>query len=468
MNIINTILDKGPHWAGSVIVAAAGYTYARRRFNAQFWNTIEELSQRDVWTEEKINAWQERKILSLLIHAHRNSAFYRERFESAGLPEADIRVPGSGMEILKALPLLNREDVAAFAEMMLIKDLAKPIDWHKTSGTTGQPLRFALPRRLRWTINYSHLYRFYDWHGFYVKDSRATIGGRYLGRKPGGAVFRNPFENQLLFGIHGLGPDSIIFYVQALNSFRPKAIQGHPSAIGRLVSLAEDKGLTLPSLHVVFVTGETVRKEDSDKIEAAFRAPLVSLYGHGEMCVMAAQCKYRQGFHVDPFYGYVELVDHPSGYKEIVATSLHNDVMPFLRYRTGDLTEGWLDSPCSCGRSFRRLNQILGRIDDMITDTAGQPVIAVQIRTDLGQAFGNLPPYSIVQHGTTRLYSIRLYSDNPDVVDLGTRMTIRLRHWLGEDSDISVQVRPASDVHFNSGKHKTVYRESLLPLNGTR
>lgn len=462
MNIINTIFDKGPRWICSLIVAAAGYTYARKRFNALFWSTIKELQLRDFWTEDQIAKWQEERIRSLLIHAYRKSDFYRDRFETEGITEEKIKSSISAIDILKTLPTLSRRDVATNADKMLVKNYESLTNWHRTSGTTGQQLQFALPARLRWPINYSHVYRFYGWHGFNVKDARVTIGGRYLGRKRKGVIYHNPFENQLLLGVHGLGPHSIVNYVRELNRFCPVAIQGHPSAIIRLISLAEEFGMNLPILSVVFVTGETVSGENCEKIETTFNAPLVSLYGHGEMCVMAAQCEYQQGFHVDPFYGYVELINHPSGYKEIVATSLQNDVMPFIRYRTGDLVDGWIYSPCACGRSFPRLNQIFGRIDDIITDTSGQPVMAVQIRTDLSHAFSKMPPYSIVQYVNSKLYALRLYSDKSDAVNLGVKVTERLRHWLGKNAEIVIEVRPASEIHLTSGKHKTVIRDPLL------
>jgi phenylacetate-CoA ligase len=50
---------------------------------------------------------------------------------------------------------------------------------------------------------------------------------------------------------------------------------------------------------------------------------------------------------------------------ELVFTNLTREGMPLLRYRTRDLAS-CDDSPCPCGRGFRRLSRILGRTDDMV------------------------------------------------------------------------------------------------------
>jgi phenylacetate-CoA ligase len=40
--------------------------------------------------------------------------------------------------------------------------------------------------------------------------------------------------------------------------------------------------------------------------------------------------------------------------------------MPLLRYRTGDVAR-WVDGPCACGLSFRRLSAIRGRVDEQVS-----------------------------------------------------------------------------------------------------
>jgi phenylacetate-CoA ligase len=50
---------------------------------------------------------------------------------------------------------------------------------------------------------------------------------------------------------------------------------------------------------------------------------------------------------------------------ELVVTTLGKEVLPLIRYRTGDIT--FLDSErCECGRTHPRIMRIHGRTDDML------------------------------------------------------------------------------------------------------
>jgi phenylacetate-CoA ligase len=69
---------------------------------------------------------------------------------------------------------------------------------------------------------------------------------------------------------------------------------------------------------------------------------------------------------------YPEIVDPktgepmPSGEQgELVLTTLTKEALPVIRYRTGDITR-FVDEPSACGRTFRRMDRISGRADDML------------------------------------------------------------------------------------------------------
>jgi phenylacetate-CoA ligase len=55
----------------------------------------------------------------------------------------------------------------------------------------------------------------------------------------------------------------------------------------------------------------------------------------------------------------------PGELGELVLTTLTKEALPVLRYRTGDVTR-FVDGPCPCGRTFRRIARFTGRVDDML------------------------------------------------------------------------------------------------------
>src|SRR5439155_16040537 len=50
---------------------------------------------------------------------------------------------------------------------------------------------------------------------------------------------------------------------------------------------------------------------------------------------------------------------------ELVITTLTKQALPVIRYRTGDVTS-FVDGDCPCGRPYRRIERLHGRVDDML------------------------------------------------------------------------------------------------------
>jgi len=104
-----------------------------------------------------------------------------------------------------------------------------------------------------------------------------------------------------------------------------------------------------------------------------FKASVSDFYGQEESVAIAMQCSLGLGYHVQMEMGIVELVPFRAGMSEIVGTGLHNMVMPFLRYRTGDLTTDG-SGPCPCGRKHPLISAIVGREADLIVTSEGKLV----------------------------------------------------------------------------------------------
>jgi phenylacetate-CoA ligase len=93
--------------------------------------------------------------------------------------------------------------------------------------------------------------------------------------------------------------------------------------------------------------------------------------------------------HVNPEYGVLEIVDEngqpTDGEGTIVGTSLHNLAVPLIRYKMND-TARWSREPCPCGRTYRVIEKINGRLADQLYDLDGRAVNA----TVIGFAFDGM------------------------------------------------------------------------------
>jgi phenylacetate-CoA ligase len=99
------------------------------------------------------------------------------------------------------------------------------------------------------------------------------------------------------------------------------------------------------------------------------------IYGLSEVIGpgVAAECREGKGaMHVFDDHFVPEIVDPATGdpvedgaVGELVLTTLSKQALPVVRYRTGDVTR-FVDGPCPCGRTHRRIARLTGRTDDML------------------------------------------------------------------------------------------------------
>jgi phenylacetate-CoA ligase len=265
---------------------------------------------------------------------------------------------------------------------------------------------------------------------------------------------RNIAANQLLLSSYHLGDANLAEYARALARFRPDVIDAYPSSLEPVARhvLQADGPQIRPS--AVITSSETLQPHVRELFVRAFAAPVFDHYGAAEMAAFISQCEHGS-YHVNPEFGIVEILcgdvpAHPGELGEIVATGFLNELMPLIRYRTGDLAVPG-EGPCPCGRAFPVIQRIVGRLDDVVI-------------TPDGRRIGRLDP---VFKAVTALHAARIVQDRVDHVrvevvvagllaerervDLVHQLTLRLGPRMG----IEVVVVP--DIpRTGSGKLRTV------------
>lgn len=125
---------------------------------------------------------------------------------------------------------------------------------------------------------------------------------------------------------------------------------------------------------------------------------LTEIYGPG----IGINCKHNTGMHYFDDYLYFEIIDPKTGKNlpdgelgELVITTLEKEGAPLIRFRTHDLTRIIPeDHPCPCGRSYPRIDVILGRTDDMIK-VKGCNIFPAQIEEILKDIPGTSSEYQV-------------------------------------------------------------------------
>ena len=190
-------------------------------------------------------------------------------------------------------------------------------------------------------------------------------------------------------------------YCVAIEKYKPEFIHGYMSAIMMLAKYVESRGGGLKhSFKGILAVSENILREQRDYVEKVFGARVFSFYGHSERLVIAGECEKSSQYHIEPLYGYCELLDRngrQANEGEITGTGFLNDAMPLIRYRTGDIASWSGEKECPCGRHALRLAGVQGRWNqDMLVTKEGAYVslAALNIHSD---EFDYIVRYKLVQ-----------------------------------------------------------------------
>ncbi len=308
--------------------------------------------------------------LAATVRRAARSPFYRRRLREAGLKPADIRDAGDVVR----LPFTVKEDLrAGFPYGFLTVGRDRLVRLHSSSGTTGTSTVIFHTRRdlERW----------------------ADLMARCLwmaGLRPGD-VFQNMMGYGLFTGGLGFhygaelvgaltipaGTGNSRRQIQLIRDFGTTAVHILPSYALRLFGVFEEMGLDPRKdtrLRLAFIGAEPHSEGVRRRIEELYGLKAYNSYGLSELNGpgVAFECLGQSGLHLWEDAYLAEIVDPrtlepvPDGLEgELVLTSLVREGMPLLRYRTKDLTS-FIDGPCACGRTHRRIDRIKGRTDDML------------------------------------------------------------------------------------------------------
>ncbi|NMC15542.1 MAG: hypothetical protein GYA40_02715, partial [Chloroflexi bacterium] len=147
----------------------------------------------------------------------------------------------------------------------------------------------------------------------------------------------------------------------------------------------------------------------------------------------------------------------PGEVGEVVTTSLLRSYQPLIRFRLGDLA-AWDSEPCPCGRQMSILQEVVGRIEDVVTGPDGRQLVRFH------GIFANQPNIiegQVIQE-TLRDFTVKVVCtqnfSEQDVADIKSRMAQR----LGEGVNINVE-KVDSIPRSDSGKFKAVISKVSNP-----
>jgi phenylacetate-coenzyme A ligase PaaK-like adenylate-forming protein len=300
---------------------------------------------------ETLRNWQLEKLNDLISYASENTNFYKGKLHStrditelpftfpsdiATDPFAFLAIPQSS--VARVTTLANSGTTHLKKRIFFSKaDLERTIDFFAVGMSTmvskGERAQILISNRTENSL------------GSLLKESLSRIGvtSEISGAIKSVSTAIDDFRNaDCLIGM----PAEILYMSRVEPALRPKS---------------------------VLLTADYAPQSVIDSIKETWKCQVFSHYGHTEFGFgCAVDCKHHNGHHLRDVDLIIEIVDPQTGNPvntgecgEIVITTLSNEAMPLIRYRTGNLSRV-INTPCGCGGLLTRLGRIEGRISSNI------------------------------------------------------------------------------------------------------
>lgn len=354
----------------------------------------EELLEISEIKEADYEAFLNLKKAEIVNYHLKNNSFYRNNVKD-------------GFSTWESLPILKKVDYQIPLKERLSKGFSEKNSYtNKTSGSSGNPIRFAKDRyshAITWAY---HMERF-GWHDI---NFNTSLQARYYG------IPLDTVENETVrlkdflakryrFSINNLSEKALDEMLKVYKQKPFEYINGYTSSIVLFAKYLREKNIVLkdvcPTLKVCIVTSEMLFEADKILLENRLGVPIVNEYGCSEAGVIAFTNPHGE-WEVDSKTLFVEILDEadkplPMGEEgRIVITSLHNKAHPFIRYEIGDY--GALSEESTFKKPI--LKKLTGRTNDFATLPSGKKAAGMTfyvITKKIMEESGNIQEFKVIQ-----------------------------------------------------------------------
>ncbi len=358
-----------------------------------YWEADKECMARD-----DLEQLQLERLQSTLYRVGTHVPFYRKKFAELKVNYDDFR----SLEDLRRLPFTTKQDLRDnYPYGLFAVPLRDIVRVHSSSGTTGLATVVGYTKNdiSRWS---NLVARILTGAGV-TKEDVIQIAFGY-------GLFTGGFG--LHYGAECLGASVIPIsagntkrQIQIMQDFKTTALVCTPSYALIIADTMMEMGVNPHGMSLrVGLFGaepwsEAMRHEIHEKlgITATDNYGLSEIMGPG----VAGECSELNGLHLNEDHFLAEIINpdtlehvEPGEVGELVLTTLTKEAFPMIRYRTRDLTR-FIPEPCACGRTFTRMQRIIGRSDDMLI-VKGVNVFPIQIEKVLFEIEGTEPHYQII------------------------------------------------------------------------
>ncbi|WP_027184689.1 phenylacetate--CoA ligase family protein [Desulfovibrio inopinatus] len=308
------------------------------------------------------------RLQSTLNRVARNVPYYKTAFAERDIDPDDFYT----LEDITRLPFTTRDVLMqGYPYDLFAVPLRDVVRLHTPSGSSDKPIVVGYTKNdlAKWSSLTARILV----AGGVSRDDVVQIAFSY-GLLTGGFGFHNGAE---LIGAAVIpssnAPSSR--QIMIMQDYKSTALICTPSHALRLAEQLENANININALPLRWglFGGEPWSIAMRTEIEDRLKVTATDNYGISDVMGpgVAGECQHQCGMHINEDHFLAEVINPTTGEPvadgdvgELVLTTLTKEAFPVIRYRTGDLTR-IIDEPCACGRTFRRIDKIQGRVDDV-------------------------------------------------------------------------------------------------------
>lgn len=352
----------------------------------------------ETMSREDLEALQLERLQALVKRVYQKIPFYKESFDKAGINPEDIK----SLADLTKLPFTVKQDMRdAYPFGLFAVPRKDVVRVHCSSGTTGTATVVGYTQKD--LENWGDCFARALYGAGCGPDSTLQIAYGY-GLFTGGLGAHNGGERAGCT-VLPMSTGNTKRQVRLMKDFDVDCLCCTPSYALNIAEVAQEEGYDVHEfpIHAGILGAEPCSEATRAEIEQKMGIQVYDIYGLSEIMGpgVACECEKQHGLHVCEDQFIIEILDPktlqpvPDGeWGEVVFTTLCKECSPLVRYRTRDISR-ILVGECECGRTFRRMDRIAGRTDDMMI-LRGVNVFPSQIEEEIVSFPEIAPQYQLI------------------------------------------------------------------------
>lgn len=328
------------------------------------------------------------KLSEFLTKVSGDTRFYKDYLDTSSLALFPVMTKATLVQNIAALRSNSYPDAVTVAV--------------RTSGSYGTPATFYLSKKKK-RRQWAEVLYYGEQSGYQVGMKHA-----YLRSNPTKSRLKFFIQNEYFFASKILDDSFAAKAMQQLLDEKIRIIIGFPSAIAYLATccLKNQYSSSDFSIEGIISCSENLTNRHREVIEKVFGVPVHNRYSTEELGILGYQYEKEGIFHLNTAHYIFEILqmesDEPvakGAVGRVVVTDLHSDVMPLIRYETGDLAilETVFDSEPTWATQLKAFS---GRSVQILQSVEGKKLYPLYFDTIM-DGFPYFNQYQLIQESET-------------------------------------------------------------------